>query len=254
MAIKSKVIPPIRFGVRNAANPGRPSGLSGLGYSPIFGGVPAGSSSAQQGFIPRFGAASTAPQPTSFTPVVTARPSQGIMRYNPSGAYLFGRYGYTIDRAPEIAGQLEEGWKPGATTTTTTSTSTTANQPTRQTTAAAPPGVNIDWYAEFQRQHGGQTPEQYYAKTGEGLAEAMADEEWARGFAEMYGRPPTDDDWRAHWFSTRVGYTPEEYEKWKMRQIVQQEIQRQQEQQQPEPEPEPEQRAPIYQPQYITWR
>lgn len=115
---------------------------------------------------------------------------------------------------------------------------------------AAPAGVNPEWYAEFQRRHDGQTPEEFYARTGEGLPEAMADAEWARGFAEMYGRAPTDDDWRAHWFATRAGGTPEEREqRRRRRQKERKQVKREQKMKKEE-----DQRPPLYVPPNIIWR
>lgn len=69
----------------------------------------------------------------------------------------------------------------------------------------APPGLE-GWYQAFMGEHGGQTPEEFYERTGEGLAEALADREWSQGFAQMYGRPPNDYDWANHWYATRRGY------------------------------------------------
>lgn len=61
------------------------------------------------------------------------------------------------------------------------------------------------WYQKFQQQHGGKTPEQFYGGNREGMAEALADREWSQGFERSYGRPPTDDDWKAWYFHSRGG-------------------------------------------------
>ena len=124
----------------------------------------------------------------------------------------------------------------------------------------APPGVDPGWYAQFQREHGGQTPEQFYGQTGEGLAHAMADKEWSEGFARMYGRPPSEHDWRAHWFSTRVGYqpgenrmagmTPRQYERW---QRARKERRRAKKREQAMGGKE-ERRPPVWMPPAIVWR
>lgn len=68
-----------------------------------------------------------------------------------------------------------------------------------------PPGVDAGWYGEFQKQHGGETPEDFYGRNREGLAEALADREWSQGFAQMYGRPPGEEDWNAWYFHSRGG-------------------------------------------------
>ena len=72
------------------------------------------------------------------------------------------------------------------------------------------------WYVEFQKQHQGQTPEEYYAMTSaqagnptEGLGDALSDLEWSQAFARDHGRPPNEDEWRWWWFTTREGGTPE---------------------------------------------
>lgn len=88
------------------------------------------------------------------------------------------------------------------------------------------------WYKAFQDEHEGQTPEQYYKATGEGLAEALADKEWAENFAEDNGRPPTDDEWRWWWFESRTGGAPPGEE----------------------PEEAGEARPPLYVPPPTTWK
>lgn len=79
--------------------------------------------------------------------------------------------------------------------------------------ALQPPPVLLDrygygaWYEEFQRQHEGETPERFYggAGTAQGdwpsLRQALRDKDYSEGFAEMYGRPPSDYDWKAWYYS-----------------------------------------------------
>lgn len=69
--------------------------------------------------------------------------------------------------------------------------------------SAGPPGVS-QWYQEFTKEHGGKTPEQFYGSEQYGLAQALADREWSQGFAQMYGRSPSDDDWNA-WYYQKTG-------------------------------------------------
>jgi hypothetical protein len=78
---------------------------------------------------------------------------------------------------------------------------------TEQQYAPAPRGVPAGWYKEFQREHG-QTPEQYYGRTGEGLDEALADKSWGEQFATERGRAPTKTEWENHWYNTRRGGRP----------------------------------------------
>jgi hypothetical protein len=71
------------------------------------------------------------------------------------------------------------------------------------------------WYEEFQRQHEGQTPERFYggptAEPGDwpSLQSALRDKDWSEGFADMYGRPPGEDDWNAWYYSQPGHYVPE---------------------------------------------
>jgi len=70
-----------------------------------------------------------------------------------------------------------------------------------------PPGFG-EWWGQFTREHGGKDPEEFYAgvgRYGEGLEEALADREWSQGFERMYNRPPSDDDWQAHYYASRPG-------------------------------------------------
>lgn len=118
---------------------------------------------------------------------------------------------------------------------------------------AAPPGVNPGWYAQFQREHEGQTPEQFYGQTGEGLPEAMADEEWARGFAQMMGRAPSQYDWEEHWYSTR-GYgrpreqSPREYAAWQKARKERRRAKKAEKEGTDQPRP------PVWMPPQVIWR
>ena len=88
-------------------------------------------------------------------------------------------------------------------------------QPGAQPAQVQQPGVQApaavqqlglgNWYQQFAQQHGGQTVEQYYGQQREGLAEALGDLEWSRGFQGSYGRPPSEDDWKAWYFQSRGG-------------------------------------------------
>lgn len=114
----------------------------------------------------------------------------------------------------------------------------------QQQGSPAPPGINQKWWNDFTKEHEGQNPIEFYGATGEGLAEALADLEWSQGFAEMYGRPPTDDDWRAWWMKTRGGPTPEEIEAMReQRRKIAQEIR-----------DETRQRPPLWVPPQTIWR
>lgn len=76
--------------------------------------------------------------------------------------------------------------------------------------STAPPGVDEGWWVQFQVEHEGQDPEEYYGAQGEGLAEALGDLEWSQQFEADNGRPPTEDEWRWWWFHKRGMMTPEE--------------------------------------------
>jgi hypothetical protein len=47
----------------------------------------------------------------------------------------------------------------------------------------------------------GATPSDYYGSPGQ----ALADKEWGDQFYRLYGRVPTDDDWRWHWYGRSGG-------------------------------------------------
>ena len=110
--------------------------------------------------------------------------------------------------------------------------------------ATAPPNVDPAWYRQFQIEHGGEKPEDFYARTGEGLDEAVADRDWGNRFAQMMGRAPSEYDWEEHWYATRPPYRGR-----------------------PQGDPGPgwrrkskrgatedEKRAPLYVPQQTSWR
>lgn len=82
--------------------------------------------------------------------------------------------------------------------------------------APAPTGIDPTWYQQFQAEHEGMTPEQFYAQTGEDIGSALADQEWAEQWAAEHGGVPPDEyQWRYHWFMTRYGHPPpENYDQW----------------------------------------
>jgi len=90
-----------------------------------------------------------------------------------------------------------------------------------QVSANVPAGVQqvglSNWYQRFVQQHGGQTPEDYYRSGSrrEGLSEALADLDWSKGFQQMYGRPPSEDDWKAWYFQSRGGGNFGAHELWR---------------------------------------
>jgi hypothetical protein len=73
----------------------------------------------------------------------------------------------------------------------------------------------------------------------------------------MYGRAPTDDDWRAHWFATRVGYqprsqmTPRQYDRWLK---ARKERRRARQNEGKIKKEGDDQRPPVYMPPPIIWR
>jgi len=44
------------------------------------------------------------------------------------------------------------------------------------------------------------TPEQYYAGTGEDIGTALSDLAWSQQFASETGHPPSEYDWKLHWY------------------------------------------------------
>ena len=187
-----------------------------------------------------------------------AQASTGIYRNTLTPARAFGRWGYGINYVLDPANYEQEPgrqYTPPAAAGQGTAPAGEAGggggggRAPRGGTVPAPAGVNPEWYAQFQREHQGQTPEEFYAKTGEGLPHAMADEEWARGFAEMHGRPPNEYEWSHHWFVSRTGATPQMREEWRMRRIARQEAQKA-----TVKTGGKEQRPPVWQPPMIVWR
>jgi len=69
----------------------------------------------------------------------------------------------------------------------------------------APRGVPAGWYRQFQQEHG-ETPEQFYGRTGEGLDEAWADKQFGDEFYRQYGRAPNEQEWEENWYQTRRGH------------------------------------------------
>jgi hypothetical protein len=132
-----------------------------------------------------------------------------------------------------------------------------------------PPGIDPAWYREFQQQHGGKAPEQFYGGHGEGLAEALADREWSQGFQQMTGHAPSQYDWENWYYQSRYGGRPgpprgsREYEamraaekyksekrthKWRRKQRIAAGTEK------PRKKGEPEQRPPLWVPPQVTWR
>lgn len=188
-----------------------------------------------------------------------AQGAQGAEPVNPSFARYFGRWGYAMPHVLDPEQVAQDQAQQGRQYTPPGQTGAAGAPPAGGGGggagggggggggyAQAPAGVDPGWYGRFQQEHGGQTPEQFYAQTGEGLAHALADKEWSEGFARMYGRPPSEYDWRAHWFSTRAGGTPESrqsarssYSRW-----VEQQRDKEREEQKP----------PTYMPPAVIWR
>jgi len=89
----------------------------------------------------------------------------------------------------------------------------------------APPGVNQQWWDAFTEEHGGSNPIDYYGETeGAGATKAvqraLEDRAWSEGFAEMYGRPPTDDDWNARWYQRHGLPSGEQQREMQMRRVA----------------------------------
>jgi hypothetical protein len=57
-----------------------------------------------------------------------------------------------------------------------------------------------DWARAFAREHGGRSPMQAYARHEDPLQAAMIDRLWGEQFARQKGRPPTEAEWRGHWY------------------------------------------------------
>jgi hypothetical protein len=63
--------------------------------------------------------------------------------------------------------------------------------------------ANLDigsWASAFAAEHGGAGPMETYKKHAQPLVAAMIDKLWGEDFAKKTGRPPSDEEWRAHWY------------------------------------------------------
>jgi hypothetical protein len=114
-----------------------------------------------------------------------------------------------------------------------------------------PEGISGRWWNEFRAQHGGQNPSQAYGQHGEGLAEALYDKAWSEGFARAEGRPPTDEEWTAHYYATRGGPRMSEEQR-----QLRRALRRARGGYVPPTSttPEQEQRPPTFVPPYVVWR
>lgn len=95
---------------------------------------------------------------------------------------------------------------------------TQQGQAQAQGKGAAPQNWFDRWQQEFQGEHGGASPSDWYKKQGEGLAEALGDREWSQRFAREQGRPPNQTEWEDHWYISRTGrprpvFSPEQWKK-----------------------------------------
>jgi len=78
---------------------------------------------------------------------------------------------------------------------------------------AAPAGIDQTWWSAFTTAHKGKNPIEEYMAGGwykdeqSALSAALSDKAWGEQFARTYGRAPTDDDWRYHWFASRGLYS-----------------------------------------------
>jgi hypothetical protein len=82
----------------------------------------------------------------------------------------------------------------------------------------APAGIDQKWWDDFTKEHAGQNPAEFYQEAegvsaAEGIRRAQFDREFGASFRDQYGRDPTEDDWKAHYFATRGGDTRSEAEK-----------------------------------------
>jgi len=139
-------------------------------------------------------------------PVVPAQNDPfAVAAYNVGGGYpaSFVPGGMT---GPTLAGPPMTAAGP-VSTAAGTPAPTTGEGTVKTKYREAPAGVPAGWYRQFQEEHG-ETPEEFYKRTGEGLDEALADRAWGEQFARDTGRPPNEDEWRYNWYMTRRGHPP----------------------------------------------
>lgn len=68
--------------------------------------------------------------------------------------------------------------------------------------STAPGGVDQQWWDEFTREHNGRTPEDVYHGD---IDAALRDRAWGDQFYRTYGRPPSEYDWKASYYTRRYG-------------------------------------------------
>lgn len=118
---------------------------------------------------------------------------------------------------PGFVGPVKPGTVPPA-AKTSTGWGTMPNAPAAAAkkpaaTSAAPAGpalpswVDRNWYNAFKAEHGGAPPEQVYKSDGpNALHHADFDRQWGEQFAKMYGRPPSEHDWKASYYQRQSAY------------------------------------------------
>jgi len=76
-------------------------------------------------------------------------------------------------------------------------------------------GVDPSWVSAFQQKHQGNDPITQYMSgnnpgapdsVGEALFQADQDRQWGERFQRMYGRPPSENDWKASYWDRQAGY------------------------------------------------
>jgi hypothetical protein len=79
-----------------------------------------------------------------------------------------------------------------------------------------PRGVDARWWQQFAQEHPYRTkdgrtvyltPDQVYERDGEyAVAHALHDKAWGDQFYRTYGRPPTEDDWKASYYDRQRSF------------------------------------------------
>lgn len=161
---------------------------------------------------PTVGGSAAVPYDTYLPTVMRGAPLHGYANADPFLTNLYTPQvgGASVGVQAQLGGNMM-GDRSGLNSAATRSPSapTTPGGRVEQQYAPAPPNVDAAWYKQFQVEHDGETPEKFYARTGEGLDEALADREWGDRFARMMGRAPTEWDWEEHWYSTRAYGRPQ---------------------------------------------
>jgi hypothetical protein len=136
------------------------------------------------------------------------RPSDAALQvagYAPTGAPITPQFSapFTTDEAESLRNRTAANTPAAATPAATGAVMPPASGTGGGTGSAARPS-NVDpvWWEQFKREHGGVDPTTFYKGD---LAAALEDKAWGDQFFRMYGRAPSEYDWKASYNQREYG-------------------------------------------------